>query len=191
MEFGAVLHKRRMVRRFTGEPITPEQADRVASAALRAPTAGNSQGIAVVSVTDPALIRAVADACGEPAYVERGFDPWLSRAGQHLVICVEPERYRERYTAGDKDPTVLDQIPWWWVDGGAALMASLLAAVDEGLAAGFLGGHRVGEVGRLLGVPDDVPVLGLVAIGHPAPDRRSSSLGRPRRTDAIRYDRWE
>jgi nitroreductase len=190
MDFAETLRRRRMVRRFTGAPITTEQADRIAAAPLRAPTAGNAQGITVVSITDPKTITAIANACGERSYVERGFDPWLSDAAQHLAICVEPDRYRERYAEPDKDPAVLDAVPWWWVDGGAALMAALLAAVDEGLAAGFHGGHGADPARSLLGIPDGVVLLGIVTIGHAAPDRRSASLDRPTRTDGIRHDHW-
>lgn len=190
MELVETLRRRRMVRRFTGDSITTEQAESIAAAALRAPTAGNAQGLTVVSVTDPATIAEIARACGEDAYVKRGFHPWLSTAGQHLAICVEPERYRDRYTEPDKDAAVLEAIPWWWVDGGAALMAALLAAVDAGLAAGFHGGHGADDAKRVLGIPGEVVLLGIVAVGHPAPDRRSSSLDRTRRTDALRRDRW-
>lgn len=190
MDFGEVLRRRRMVRRFTGDAITPNQAKRIAAAALRAPTAGNAQGITVVSVTRPDRIAEMARACGEERYVERGFDPWLSTAGQHIALCVEPDRYRERYAEPDKDEAVLEAIPWWWVDAGAALMAMLLAAVDEGLAAGFHGGHGADRVRDVIGIPDNVLLVGVIAIGHPASDRRSSSLERPRREDAVRYDQW-
>jgi nitroreductase len=190
MEFAETLRRRRMVRRFSGDPISADQADRIAAAALRAPTAGNAQGITVVSVTDRDTITALAEACGEHSYVERGFHPWLSTAAQHLVICIEPDRYRDRYAAPDKDESVLDAVPWWWVDGGAALMAALLAAVDEGLAAGFHGGHGADGARVALGIPEDVVLLGIVAVGHPAPDRRSSSLDRPKRADSVRRERW-
>lgn len=190
MEFAETLRRRRMVRRFTGEPIAPDSADRIARAATRAPTAGNAQGITVVSVTDRDTITEIARSCGEEAYVARGFDPWLSTAAQHLVLCAEPARYRDRYAEPDKDPAVLDAVPWWWVDAGAALMAVLLTAVDEGLAAGFHGGHGAGGVAELLGIPEEVLLVGVIAIGHPAPDRRSSSLDRPQRTDAVRPERW-
>jgi nitroreductase len=69
-------------------------------------------------------------------------------------------------------------------------MAVLLAAVDAGLGAGFLGGHRSGEVRRLLEIPDDVEILGLVTLGPVAADRRSASSRRPRRDDAVRHQRW-
>jgi nitroreductase len=108
MEYGEVLRRRRMVRRFTGEPVPPEIAERIAGSVQRAPTAGNAQGITAISVTAPATIASIAAACGEDRYVDRGFDPWLSTAGQHIAICVEPDRYRSRYSESDKDPAVLD-----------------------------------------------------------------------------------
>lgn len=179
-----------MVRRFTGDPIDPQTAERIAAAITDAPTAGNAQGITVISVTDPNQIRRLASACGEQLYVDRGFDPWLSTAAQHIVLCAEPERYRERYAEADKNSAVLEAIPWWWVDAGAALMAILLTAVEAGLAAGFHGGHGADAVRPILGIPDDVLLVGVVAVGHPAPDRRSSSLDRPKRVDAIHRHRW-
>ena len=190
MDVSDALRRRRMVRRFTGDPIKPEVAAGIAAAVTDAPTAGNAQGITVISVTDPDRIRRLAAACGEQRYVDRGFDPWLSLAAQHIVLCAEPERYRERYAEADKDPAVLNAIPWWWVDAGAALMAILLAAVDAGLAAGFHGGHGADDVRPILGIPDEVLLVGLVAVGHPAPDRRSSSLDRPKRKDVVHRDTW-
>lgn len=190
MELGAALRKRRMVRRFTGDSIPPVQAARIAAAATRAPTAGNSQGITVVSVTDRDTIMAIARACGEEQYVERGFDRWLSTAAQHIVLCVEPQRYRDRYSMKDKDAAALEAVPWWWVDAGASLMAILLTTVDEGLAAGFHGGQGADALSDLLNIPASVEIVGTVAVGHAAADRRSASLDLPRRTDSVRQDRW-
>ena len=70
------------------------------------------------------------------------------------------------------------------------MMLLLLAAVDEDLAAGFLGSHNLRDLSTLLAIPDDVAPIGIVTIGHPAPDRRSASLKRGRRTDAIHRERW-
>jgi nitroreductase len=82
---------------------------------------------------------------------------------------VEPAAYRRRYAEPDKDPATL-AVPWWWVDGGAALTLVLLAAVDEGLAAGFLGAHALPGLAAALGLPPGVEPLGVVTVGHPHPD---------------------
>ncbi|MEX2323823.1 MAG: nitroreductase family protein [Acidimicrobiia bacterium] len=190
MDFDEVLRRRRMIRHHApGGAVELQVLERIATAATRGPTAGNAQGVTVILVTEPTRLAAIAEACGEPAHLERGYDPWLSSAAAHLVLCVEPGRYRGRYAEPDKDPKAL-AIPWWWVDGGAALMAILLAAVDAGLGAGFLGGHRAGDVRRLLEIPDEVEILGVVTLGPIAADRRSASSRRPRRDDAVRHQRW-
>lgn len=196
MEFAEVLARRRMVRNYRDEPIDEETLTRVAEAALRAPSAGFSQGQAVIVITDPEIRAQIAASAGEAEYVARGFDPWVSRAPAHIVLCVSEEAYHRRYRMPDKvdaDGNEIEwPIPYWWVDIGASLMAVLLAAVDEGLAAGFLGTHTLGDLRALLGIPDDHTPIGIVTVGHPAPDRRSSSLdlGRRPRQSVLHWQRW-
>ena len=196
MEFRQVLAKRRMVRNYAGEPVDQAALQRVAAAATRAPSAGFSQGQAIVVVTDPETRRQIAAAAGEPTYVAQGFDPWISRAPALLVLCISEDAYHRRYQMPDKvgeDGAEIEwPVPFWWVDAGASLMAVLLAAVDEGLAAGFLGIHAFTDLRRLIGVPDEYSIVGVVTIGHPAPDRRSSSLDLGRRppSTVIHHGTW-
>jgi nitroreductase len=193
VEFSEVVRRRRMVRNYRPDPVEPQALGRILAAALRAPSAGFSQGQSFVVVTDASDRRRIAELCDEPAYRRRGFDAWVSRAPVHVVPCVRERSYRERYTEPDKaaDPAAWP-VPYWWVDGGAALELLLLAAVNEGLAAGFLAITDRDGLRRFLGIPDDVEPLGLVTIGHSAPDRRSGSLGRGRRPwpEVVHEHRW-
>jgi len=190
MELSEALRRRRMVRNYTGEPISPDALDRIVAAGLSGPSAGWSQGIAAVVVVDRARIREIAVLCGEDDYVASGFDGWLSAAGAHIVLCVEPAVYRRRYSEPDKNPAALEGVPWWWVDGGAALMSILLAAVDEGLGAGVHGSRGMEKVRVLLGIPAEVEILALITVGHPAPDRRSGSLDRGPRPGRDHRGNW-
>ena len=190
MEYRRLLARRRMVRSYLPDPVDPSALERIARAALRAPSAGHSQGISVLVITDRDRRAAVASLAGEGSYVARGRDPWLSRAPAHIVLCVEPGRYHRRYSEPDKDPAAL-AIPWWWVDAGAALMAVLLAAADEGLGAGFLGAHAIPGLGDLVGLPDGVTPLGVVTIGHPT-DRAPVVKSPPKRPEheVLHGERW-
>lgn len=185
-----------MVRNYTDQPVDPGALDRIAASALRAPSAGNSQAIGVVVVTDPAIRRQVAEIADEASYVAAGFDPWISKAPAQVVISVSEKVYRDRYSEPDKlgpDGQPIEwPVPYWWVDAGASMMAVLLATVDEGLAAGFLGVHSVPDLADLLAIPDHFHPIGVVTIGHAAVDRRSGSLDRPKKTadDVIFRDRW-
>ncbi len=171
-----------MVRRYLPDPVDPQALARIARAALQGPRAGQADGISVLVVTDPEQRAALARLAREEDWVAKGRAPWLSLAPAHLVICVEPAAYRARYSEADKDPAAL-AVPWWWVDGGAALTLVLLAAVDEGLAAGFLGAHALAGLGETLGLPAGVEPLGVVTVGHPHPDE-ALPRRRPRRPEA-------
>lgn len=178
MEFRDLVRRRRMVRAYRLRPVPPETVERILRVARRAPSAGFSQGQSFVVVTDQGLRRAIAALAGEDDYRARAFQPWLSAAPVHVVICADEGAYRRRYAAADKKASDPGEwpVPYPLVDAGASLMLLLLAATDEGLATGFLGAHRLEGIETLLGIPDDVRPIGLVTMGHPAPDRRSGSL---------------
>ena len=190
-----MIARRRMVRNYTASPVDPAVLERIVDAGRRAPSAGFSQGQAFVVVTDRADRAAIAALAGEARYVEAGFDPWISRAPAHVIVCTSEAAYRRRYREPDKSPDGKEvewPVPYWWVDAGAALQNILLAAVNEGLAAGFLGCHAMSGLASLLNIPEEYSPIGVITIGHPAPDRRSGSLSRGRRPvrDVIHRDRW-
>ena len=167
-----------MVRRYQDIPVPRERLCRILDIARRGPSAGFSQGLRFVVVTDRPLRGAIAQMADEEAYVAKGFEPWLSSAPIHVVLCVDEAAYSHRYEADDKAASDPDRWPVSYpvVDAGAGLMLMLLAAVDEGLAAGFLGVHRLDGLRELLGIPAGVVPVGLVTLGFPLPDRRSGSL---------------
>ena len=189
MDFQDVIRKRRMVRNYTDEPVDPAALERLIEAARRAPSAGFSQGQYLVVVSSVETRMVIADLAGEPEYVAAGYSPWISRAPVHFVICTSEADYHRRYQEPDK---VDDQgreppwpVPYWWVDAGASMMLLLLAAVDEGLAAGFLGVHSIPGLKELLDIPDILHQTGgLDPCGEAGnPDRTSctSNAGLPAR----------
>ncbi len=192
MALSDLLARRRMVRRYLPEPVEEESLERVLEAARRHPSAGFSQGIHFVVVTSREGRQALAELAGEPAYVARGFEPWLSEAPVHVILCASKADYEARYAEPDKSGVESWPVPYWYVDAGAAFMLLLLAAAEENLAAGFLGAHRLGGVQDLLGMPEGVHPVGLVTLGRPAPDRRSGSLRRGRRAlaEIVHRERW-
>ena len=197
MEFYDVVRKRRMVRNYDPDkPVSLESLSRIAAAAQRAPSAGFSQGQRLVVVTNPERRRRIAELCDEPEYVEAGFDPWISRAPALFIPCVSEEIYHARYREPDKinpDGSETDwPVPYWFVDIGCTVMLILLAAVNEGLAAGFLGTHRMPDLAKELGLPPDQQPVGVITVGHPLPDRRSGSLKRGwvPNDDFVHWEQW-
>ena len=197
MDFDEVVRKRRMVRNYRPDPVPSTVLDRIVDVGLRAPSAGHSQGLGFVIVTEPETRRAIAGLADEAGYVSRGFDPWISAAPAHIVPTVSELAYRERYREPDKLTPEGEEtewpVPYWWVDAGAALMGVLLASVNEGLAAGFLGVHSLPDLGALLRIPAHHIPIGVVTVGYPLADRRSSSLDRGRRArdTVVHRERWQ
>lgn len=196
MQFAEVVARRRMVRRYRPDPVDVDVLVRLVDTARRAPSAGHTQAQAFVVVTDADLRARIAAVCDEPTWVARGREPWLSVAPAHVVPCVRVADYEQRYAAPDKadsrGPSGWD-VPFWWVDGGAALMLLLLAAVDAGLGAGLLDVADPDGLRVLLDIPPDVAPLGLVTVGHPHDDQPlSSATRRPRRDlgEQLHWQRW-
>ncbi len=196
MDFEQVVRRRRMVRNYSSEEVDPACVERILDIARRGPSAGFSQGQSFVVITDPAMRAEIAAAANESHNVELGMHPWISRAPVLVVCCTSEAVYRSRYSEPDKlntDGALIEwPVPYWYFDAGCSVMLLLLAAVNEGLAAGFLGLQSEGyaRLRDLLAIPDEVTPVGLVTIGKPAPDRRSSSLKRGwRPTDQIIH--WE
>jgi len=186
-----------MVRHFTPEPVPFETVERIVGVAQRAPSAGFSQGIAFVAVTDLDLRRAVAEVAGEEGYTEGGFHPFVSGAPVQVIVCTSEKVYKDRYREPDKkpDPEAEEMewpVPYWHTDAGMALLLILLAAVNEGLAGAFVGVWDQRGLQKLLGIPEHFIPIGVAMIGHGAPDVPSPSLkrGRRRLEDVLHRERW-
>ena len=203
MEFRELLERRRMVRNYAPRPVEPEKLDRIAATIRRVPSAGYSQGQRLLLVTDAELRKQIAEIAGEEDWVARGNERWISVAPVHVFVLTREDDYHERYQREDKlevtgGVEVEWPVPYWFVDAGALMMTLLLAAIDEGLAAGFFGlvpedGERARE---LLGIPDDLSLVGALTIGYPADDSRAAENA-SRRTqarkpldDLVHRERW-
>ena len=76
------------------------------------------------------------------------------------------------------------------MDIGCTVMLVLLAAVDEGLAAGFVSSSDIDVLRSELGIPPDFVPVGVIPIGRQLPDLRSRSLKRGW-LPAAEFLRWE
>ena len=196
MDFYELVNKRRMVRNFSADLVDPASIERILDVAKHGPSAGFTQGQDFIVVTEPAIKQQLAALCSEAEYVEQGFDPFISKAPVLIIPCTNEGEYHRRYQQPDKTDTSGQEIEWpvpyWFMDVGHAVMLILLAVVEEGLAAGFAGFQNLDAARDALGIPAEVTPVGLIPIGHPAPDKRSPSLKRGRRatSDYIHRERW-
>ncbi len=145
MDFHEVLKRRRAVRTYDPRPVPRDVLERITNAAVvRAPSAGFSQGLRLVVVTDPATRKEIAVAAAEEELAAQGRPRWKADAPVHVVVLVREADYHARYQRADKlqitGGTEIEwPAPYWYVDAGAAVMALMFAAIDEGLATAIFG----------------------------------------------------
>ncbi len=199
MHFQDVVRRRRMVRNYDPDrPVPPEIVERIMENALRAPSAGFTQGWGF-------LVLDRREEIDRFWTVTRpgtgGRDRWLagmSRAPLVVVVHSNESAYQKRYAEADKGWTesVHDRwpVPYWHIDAGFAALLMLLTVVDAGLGACFFGipASRVAAYRAEFGVPDEYTPIGAITIGYPAPDHRSRSLARGRKpvSEVVHRGRW-
>jgi nitroreductase len=142
----------------------------------------------------PAAVVADLVDCARLAPTAMNKQPWT-----FLVFRDEAVRYRIVELAGHGEflrtaPVAIavccDEWDYWKEDGSAATMALLLAAHAHGLGACWLSmepqAYAAG-VKALLGIPEQVHLLAIVALGRPgeSPAPEKKPLG-----DVLRFDRW-
>src|SRR5664279_968748 len=174
-----------MVRRYDPDrPVPAEVIDTALGNAIRAPSAGYSQGWDFVVLTEPeqrqAYWSATTDFQDEP-------DSWLAgiQSAPVLILCLSDEgTYLRRYAEPDKGWADLDEARWpapyWDIDTGMAALMILLTAVDQGLGACFFGvpAETHDEVFEAFDIPHDRNIVGVVSLGYPMAAPKSPSLKR-------------
>lgn len=194
MEFQDVVRRRRMVRKFTDEPVSDESIQRIMRNAVRGPSAGFSQGQGFLVLRGESLKR-----------LAEMFEWWGGENAKTAPVVVIPfsakDVYLDRYAQADKGWTDRAEdhwpVPYWDIDTGMAALLILQTAVDEGLGAVFFGTDKEKwpQLRAAFGVPDSYVPIGMIAIGHPAEEGISEGASpRTRQRKAfdemVHWDRW-
>lgn len=185
-----------MVRHYTEQPIEPEVVEKILASALRAPSAGFSQGWAFLALTEPA----------DRARFWR-FNPGVEEmfaAMQNAPLIVMPlsnkSAYLDRYAEADKGWTDRSEARWpapyWDIDTGMAALLMLLTAIDEGLGACFIGiiPEYIDGLKAEFGVPAEYHPIGAVTVGYRGDDAptQGSAVTRRRQeaADVVHRGQW-
>ncbi|HQO38091.1 MAG TPA: nitroreductase family protein [Candidatus Omnitrophota bacterium] len=149
----SVIHSRKSVRHYTGEPATRNEIVTLIKAGMAAPSAVNKQPWQFIAVTDPATLSKLAE--------KLPYTKMIVKAGACIVVCGDMSK---ALSGVERD--------FWVQDCSAASQNILLAAESMGLGAVWSGMYplqeRVEHVRAVLGLPDTVIPLNVIAVGHPA-----------------------
>lgn len=186
-----------MTRSFAGGPTFTEISSLCAEA-LRAPSAGFSQGVHLVILRDEDLAEFWAGSGAGRWFAERSAG--VLQATTVVLVCGDQQAYLDRYAESDKAGLGLNAaenwaVPYWLTDAAMVAENLLLLAEERGWGALFFGLHTDHEqyFGHL-GLPSSAQCIGAVALGfRSAQDQGSGSptrRGRHPSSDHLHLGRW-
>ena len=173
MDFEAVVKRRRMCREYLDTEVPLEKVDRILDVASRYPSAGHTEPQEFIVVRD----RRVKDDLARAALDQR----FVARAPLLIVVVSDVRRSARRY--GERGVHFFSII-----DGAFVSMLVLLAVVNEGLGACFVGSFYDEEVRQVLGLPRDVRPIGIIPVGYCAEEPRR--FQRRSRAQIVHRDRY-
>lgn len=152
----SLLQKRRSIRKFQDKKVEAEKIDSLIEAALRSPSGNARYPWEFIVVTDKEILEKLSQA------KEHG-SAFMNGASLGIVVCADP---------GKQDV--------WVEDASIASIIIHLTAASLGLGSCWIQirerkhkGDKSAEsyITELLGLPKNLKVLSMVAIGYPAEEK--------------------
>jgi len=184
METLEAIKTRRSIRKFSDQPVEPEKLQAVLEAVRQAPSWSNLQCWHLVVVEN----QEIRDKISELSFVESFFATYgyktnpaqkaLAQAPVVIIACADPV----------KSGNLHDQ-QYYLADMGIASENLMLAAHDQGLGTVFVGVYHEEQIKALLGIPDNIKIVGLFPLGYPAGEAKGGP-SRKQLGDFVHYGKW-
>ena len=160
MDFTEVVTTRRSIRAYLDRDVSDELIEKLISAAMTAPSAGNQQPWHFIVIRDRSRLEAIS--------IFHPYCRMAAKAPVAIVVCGDP--------VGKKWPD------FWVQDCSAAIQNFLLAARAEGLATVWTGVYPVEErikgCRELFSIPDHVVPLAVIPVGWPGKEGDFKKINR-------------
>ncbi|MBQ3781590.1 MAG: nitroreductase family protein [Bacteroidaceae bacterium] len=157
MDFKDLVQRRRSIRRFTDQPLTPEEVQVILRAALMSPTSKSTRAWHFHVVDDRDMLEKISQCKSAGA-------EFVKDAPLAVVVCMDT-----------------DQTDVWVEDASIAAVTMQYQAADLGLGScwaqvrlrGQEDGTPASDILRfLLGYPEEQQAVCIIAFGHPAIERK-------------------
>jgi nitroreductase len=167
MEVFEAIRKRFSCRAYLDKPIEKEKLDRILEAARLAPSARNGQDWRFVIVTDKKVKAKLLEAGTSQKFLADSAIVVACSVNSGTMSCGQPVAP---------------------IDVSIALEHIALQATAEGLATCWIGSFKPEPVREVLGIPESIVVVELMAMGYPAVEQPT-----PKRMtidDIVCYNKW-
>ena len=148
MDVAQAIRNRYSCRNYQDKPLEQEKLRAILEAARQAPSAKNLQDWRFVVVTDPSTKKKLAAAANNQTFLEN--------AGAIVVACTVSDHVMRCGQAVGP------------IDVAIALEHMCLQATELGLATCWIGSFYPDKVRPIVGIPEDVTIVELLAVGYPA-----------------------
>ena len=164
----SLIKKRRSIRLFQDKTVEQEKIDQIIKAALLSPSSKNNNPWKFIVVEDKETLLKLSDS------KENG-SKFLAKAPLTIVVMADPEHSDV-----------------WIEDASIAATFMILTAQDLGLGSCWIQirkrNHSVNMsseefIKDLLGIPDNLRILCLLAIGYPAEDKPEKTIAEVKLND--------
>lgn len=152
MEFFEVIEKRHSIRSYKDVPVEKEKLERLLSACLKAPSAGNLQAYKIYVIRN----QKIRYALGEAAFGQH----FISKAPIVLVFCSLPRKSASKYGSRGANLYSIQ-------DATIAASYAQLAATALGLASCWVGAFDENAVKEILGLEEEKPIA-IIPLGYGA-----------------------
>ena len=169
MDVSKAIRTRYSCRQYQDKPLEQDKLAAVLEAARQAPSAKNLQDWRLVVVTDKQTKRKLAAAANNQTFLEE--------AGAIVVACTVSDHVMRCGQAVGP------------IDVAIALEHICLQATELGLATCWIGSFYPDKVKTIVGIPDNVTIIELMALGYPtdAPkEHRRESIDR-----VVNFEKWQ
>ena len=164
------IKERCSVRGYQDKEVEDEKLQALLECARLAPSAANLQEWRFIIVRDRDMRVRLANAANSQSFV--------AQAPVVLVCCAETDHHVMK--CGEK---------CYPIDVAIAIDHITLAAVELGLGTCWIGAFDADKVRRLLGIPENVPVVSLLTLGYPISGAARSKTRLPLE-EIVRYEHW-
>jgi nitroreductase len=169
MEFFDVIYKRRSIRAYENKPVEEEKLHQILRAAQRSPSANNAQDWKFVVVRDKLKIEKLTYACKQQSFV--------NEAPVIIVACATKSDY----------VMTCDQYAYP-IDISIAMTHMMLAATALDLGTCWLGAFFEDKVKKILKIPDEIRVVGILTLGYP--HFQPQETNRKQLGEIVSFDKW-
>ncbi len=168
MDVAEAIRTRYSCRDYQDKPIEKDKLDAVLEAARQAPSAKNLQDWRLVVVTDREARKRLAVAANNQTFIED--------AGAIIVACtISDHVMRCGQAIGPIDVSI-------------ALEHICLQATELGLATCWIGSFYPDQVRPIVGIPEEIEIVELMALGYPA-DTPKAHRREPLET-IVSFEKW-